>query len=81
MHRTSKWRVGVMICEHYIVDVESWSEAEAIELTYHKIQNNPEDYIMTANQNITSIFINDKESRGFVPFVSDYMSEDNEIED
>lgn len=81
MYRTNKWRIGIAVCEYYMVDVESFSEVEAEELAYDKIKNNPNDYVTSTCSITTSIFLNDKESRGFVPFISDYTSGNEEISD
>jgi hypothetical protein len=80
MHRTNKWRIGVAVCEYYMVDVESWSEADAIELAYQKIENIPDDLLMTTTTNVTSIYLNDTDSRGFVPFVAEYIGDNEELE-
>jgi hypothetical protein len=60
-----------------MVEVESWSEAEAIELAHQKIENNPNDYFQSTSTNLTSIYINDKESKGFAPFVADYKQNED----
>ncbi len=81
MQITNKWRVGVAVCEYYMVEVECWSESDAIALSYQKIEENPDHYLMSCSRNTTSIYINDKESKGFAPFVSDHINEHDDMSD
>lgn len=76
--KLNRWRIGICLNEHYMVDVESETEEEALALANKKVNESPNDYLTGVMQFETSCFINDKESRGFVQYIPEYISKDSD---
>lgn len=67
-----KWKVGICSLEFFMVDVQAATEEEAVILASEKILQSPGDYLTSSDESITSVFINDSESRGFAPYIPEY---------
>ncbi len=73
MRKKPSWRIGIARTEFYMIDVEAFSEAEAIELAYLETMMEPDDHITGITKAVTSVFINDKACKGFAPYVHEYF--------
>ena len=72
MHKEAKWRVGITIMSHDMIDVEADSESIAIEKAAHQLGNNYDDFWTSSNEIVTSVMINDRNSRDYSLFVEDF---------
>lgn len=73
MPKNPKWRVGLTTSYFFMVDVEASSESEAIDKAEEIVDGDPYSFICGSNTGITSVFINDRESKGFFPYVPEYL--------
>lgn len=79
--RLNRWRVGICVTEHHMTEVQCETEEEALILANKKIHEFPNDYLTASHQYETSIYINDKDSRGFSSYVPDYISNNDDMAD
>ena len=81
MAKECKWRVGVSTSEFFVVEVEALTEELAIEKAFFEVDYFPDDHVTGISKAVTSVLINDRESRGFAPYVQEGISEKSEIGD
>ena len=68
-----KWKVNVTSQNYFCVEVDAASEEEAIEIAYNKIRVNGPYYLVSKFTIVNGIFINDKESREFQPYIPERL--------
>lgn len=78
MSKLVKFRVGVCESQYYVVDVEAETEERAIEKAFFEVEHFADEHVSGISKSVTSVLINDKESRGFAPYVREYLSNDSE---
>lgn len=78
MAKDVKFRVGISKSEYFVVDVNAENEEGAIEKSFFEVGMFPDDYITGISRSVTSVLINDKESKGFAPYVEEFISKNNE---
>ncbi len=79
--RLNRWRVGICVTEHHMVEVQCETEEEALVIANKKVNEFPNDYLTSTHQYETSLFINDKDSRGFCNYVPEFISRNDDMED
>lgn len=75
-----KWKIGICVQKHYIIDVQSANEQDAIDSAIDSLSINSEYYETSKQMLVTSVFINDKDSSQFFKFVPELypVSEEEE---
>lgn len=70
--KNPKWRIGVTFSSHHVVDVEAESVEKACELAYAECEKDKEYYLRGVSKTITSVYVNDRESREFAAYVPEF---------
>ena len=72
MSKDPKWRVGVTISSHHVVELEAPSGAEACNLAMKRAHDDRESYLTGYSGHITSLLVNDREARNFACYVPEF---------
>jgi hypothetical protein len=85
MKKLPQWKVGICAINHYMLEVEAIDSMEAEEIAMIELKksvyNKTHELNLTGcSRHISGVFLNDKETRGYVPYVPDYISY-NELSD
>ena len=73
MNKNPKWRVGVSLSTHHVVEVEAPSAQEACQLALKKSFEDQEYYRTGHSSTITSCMVNDRESANFAVYVPEFI--------
>lgn len=68
-----KWRIGVTHSTHHMIEVECASAQEACELAINCVRQDLEYYKTGFCCVVTSVMINDRETRDFASYVPEFI--------
>ena len=78
-----KWRIGLTFSQHFMIEVDALSEEEAKRLALIKIEHEKgwDESLQGYDKTITSVFINDRDSRDYSHFIPDGVDDNIDLDE
>jgi hypothetical protein len=75
--KNPKWRIGVCVCSHHMVEIDAPNPQEAMRMAVEAVHADQEYYQTSFHNTITSVMVNDRESRDFACYVPEFKEVQN----